>query len=265
MDRERNELYLGLVFSVLGHALALLLFLGAIGPGLKNIGTPIVYSVSIEGGKSLGGISQLAKDDKPSRMAPPKAASEPQKPEQVSSKDKEAEISLAEEKKRKAEEEKRVKEEEERKKKLQATPKPTRTPTAAEISKRLAAAVQRYTGESSDAGGQGFGAGALGGSGMGGGLLRPPAFFEYRDRLKEHIKSGWRWYDTTSELIAVIEFQIEPDGRLEGVRLVSGSGNSEYDDSVYRAVLKSSPVPVPPLEVYQDFFRKVTMRFDPRE
>ena len=266
MDRERNELYLGLVFSVLGHAVLLLLFLGGIGSGIGDIGKPIVYSVSIEGGKSLGGISQLAKDNKPTQMAPPKAAAQPEKKEEASKADEKAEISLAEEKVKKAAEEKRKREEEEKKKKAaSAQVKPTRTPSSAEINKRLAAAMQRYTGESSDAGGSGFGAGTLGGSGMGGGLLRPPAFFAYRDALKDHIKSGWRWYDNSAALIAVVEFSILPDGRLQDVRVIQGSGNLEYDDSVYRAVLKASPVPPPPPEVYEEFFRIVTMRFDPRE
>jgi len=272
VDRFQNELYLGFVFSLVGHSLLLVLLLGAVGPRLKDLGKPIVYSVSIEGGSKLGGISQLPKTDKAQPVAPPKNIAEAEKQAEKAAQPEKAEVSLAEER-TKAEEEKKRKEEEERKKReaalkeaqAKATPKATPKPSLADINKRLEAAVQRYTGESTDAGGEGFGAGALGGKGMGGGLLRPPAFFVYRDTLKNHIKSGWRWYDTSAALITVVEFEILPDGNLDNIRILERSGNLEYDDSVYRAVLKSSPVPVPPAEIYEAFFRKVTMRFDPRE
>lgn len=282
MYYERHTYYLSFFSSLLGHCLLFIVILGASTPRPSNLGDPIVYSVSIEGGKSLGGISQVPKDDKPAQMAPPKnvrqaEASAPQpavKPE-------DAEVSLAEEKaikeqqkkkqeelkkiesdKKKAADKKKKEEEDARKKKQGEGGKQL---SEAEIDRRLQAAMQRYSGESTEAGGQGFGAGALGGSGMGGGVQRPLAFFQYRDILKNHIKSGWHWYDTKATLICVVEFEIEPDGMLTRVNVKESSGSSEFDDSAMRAVLKSSPVPIPPTEVYEAFFKVVTMRFDPRE
>ena len=284
MYYERNSYYLSFFSSLLGHCLLFIVILGASTSRPSNLGDPIIYSVSIEGGKSLGGISQVPKDDKPAQMAPPKnvrqaEASAPQpvvKPEDAevsladekAIKEKEKEKQKQEELKKTAEldkkkaEEKKKKEEEARKKKQGEGGKQL---TEAEIDRRLQAAMQRYSGESTDAGGQGFGAGALGGAGMGGGVQRPLAFFQYRDILKNHIKSGWNWYDTKATLICVVEFEIQPDGMLTDVNVKESSGNSEFDNSAMRAVLKSSPVPIPPAEVYEAFFKVVTMRFDPRE
>ena len=135
-----------------------------------------------------------------------------------------------------------------------------------DIDKRLNAAVQRYTGESTDAGGEKrFGAGKLGGNKMGGGEVRPAAFFIYRDLLKNHIKSGWRWYDTSAALLAVVQFDLAPSGAIDNIRLLESSGNALFDESVIRAVAKANPAPQPPPEVYEAFFKSVTMRFDPRE
>ena len=54
------------------------------------------------------------------------------------------------------------------------------------------------------------------------------------------------------------------DGTIRKVTLERGSGNSEFDTSVVRAIQKSSPVPRPPEKVYQ-WFNSVRMTFDPRE
>ncbi len=253
---DRQYFRQGFISALIGHVVLFILVLLGSAPYFSEIGKPIIYSVSIEGGKSLGGISQVPKDEKKVAVAPPKkvAGDVQQKVPEV--KPEKADVSLADKKKK-----------EEIKK---ATPKPTVKPTpkkasSADINKQLSAAVQRYLGESSDAGGKGFGAGSLGGNKMGGGLVRPPAFFIYRDLLKNHIKSGWRWYDTSAALQAEIIFEIQPDGSLINVRIGKGSGNAEFDNSVLRAVLRASPVPPPPQEVYEPFFKYVTMTFDPRE
>ena len=268
-DRTCN--HVGVLFSVLSHALALAVLAGMFAPKWNDFAPAVIYSVTLEGGKSLGGVSQVPKDDKEQSVAPPKKVSGAEEEAQLKAA-KDAEVSLAE--KRKAEEEKRrlekkkleeQKKKEEEKKKLEEKKKQEKKPNITDINKRLNAAMQRYSGESTDAGGQGFGSGALGGKKMGGGVVRPPAFFLYRDQLKSHIKQGWRWFDTSAELLAIVEFEIKPDGTLDHINLVQGSGNGPYDESVLRAVYKASPVPPPPAEVYEQFFKSVTMRFDPRE
>ncbi|MBX7144763.1 MAG: cell envelope integrity protein TolA [Oligoflexia bacterium] len=253
IDRDYRT---ALAISLVGHvALALIFFLNLAGSGAE-LARGIVYSVSIEGGKSLGGISQVAKDNKPSQVAPPKKAAKVEKGEQVKEKPKaeKAEVNLQpkkEQKKEKAEVKK-------------GSSKTRDVDTAAEVNKQLEAAMQRYRGESSDAGGKGFGAGALGGKAMGGGVVLPPEAMIYRDALKNAIKEGWRWYDTSAALTTTVMFDIAPDGVVSNITMVTSSGNREYDDSVLRAIYKASPVPAPPEKVYE-YFKKVRMLFDPRE
>ena len=100
---------------------------------------------------------------------------------------------------------------------------------------------------------------------MGGGVLRPPEFFTYTRLLEGYIKAGWRWPNRRQALVARVAMQLEPDGRVLNIELVSPSGNSEFDESVLRAVRKSSPVPPAPSSVYGKYFRNVTITFDPRE
>ncbi len=275
----------GLSVSVVGHiVLALIVFVGVF-PNFGDVPEPVVYSISIEGGKSLGGMSQVPKDNKPSQLAPMKnVAAEAKKESELKTEDSkeaqkeepvdDAEVSVAEKK---------------------PTPKPTAQPTPPKVQtpkpsptpakkadakndaknkqksdgedtdKRLQAALQRYLGESSDGGGKGFGAARVGGSGMGGGVVRPPEFFVYEKIVRSRIKEAWRWNNTAETLITVIAFEIEPDGVIKNVRLVKTSGDSAYDESVMRAAMKASPLPPPPKSVYEQYFKSVRITFDPRE
>lgn len=230
---------------------------------------PVIYSVTIEAGKSLGGISQVP-DKAKTQLAPPKKVT--QAPKKVVSPVEKAEVSLAEKKPEKKVEppKKVVKEQVKNAPTPKEKPKPSpanKTPpkeSLQDINKKLEQAMQRYLGESSDSGGKGFGAGALGGTKMGGGVVRPPEFFSYKAILEERIKSGWRWFDTSAALIAQVEFKIGPNGAITDVVIVKHSGSPEFDDSVERAVKKADPAPAPPASVYS-FFSLVRMTFDPRE
>ena len=243
---------------------ALYLILG--GYSFGNFKPPVVYSVTMESGSVLGGKAQVP-DQKKTELAPAKnvaAKEQPQKIEPKSVKTKsekatsDAEVSLAE------------------KKKVKPTPKPTpkatqkkaapakSQPPPVDINKKLDEAVQRYLGESTSAGGKGFGAGSLGGKGFGGGVVRPPAFFAYKNLLENHIKGGWRWFDTSANLVAQVEFRLDKSGEITGVKLVKSSGNSEFDESAQRALHRANPAPRPPEAVFE-FFQVVTITFDPRE
>lgn len=255
IDRDYRA---GLALSLCGHVVLALIFFVNLGAHSTDFGKGIIYSVSIEGGKSLGGISQVAKDNKPSPVAPPKKASKLDKGEEVKEKEKakdtKAEVNLQTRKEQR-------KEKEEPKK---GKTKSKEIDTAAELNKQLESAMQRYRGESTDAGGKGFGAGALGGKAMGGGTVLPAEAMIYRDTLKNTIKAGWRWYDTSAALQTTVTFEISAEGVVSNVLMVGSSGNREYDDSVLRAIYKASPVPAPPEKVYE-YFKKVRMLFDPRE
>jgi len=124
--------------------------------------------------------------------------------------------------------------------------------------------MQRYLGDSSQAGGNGFGAARLGGQGFGGGEQKSPEFFEYLETIKRAVHREWRWFDSRSILIVEIELQIATDGTILDQRIMRSSGNDEYDDSVYRAIIAASPLPPPPTSVYRDF-KVVRIIFDARD
>lgn len=273
----------GTLCSLAGHLFAALLLIFS-GPRLGDFGQPIVYSVSIEGGKKLGGIQQLAQTEK-AQMAPPKNVNEAQP------KGKESETEKKEEAKAEVKTEDAEVSIQESKPTPQPTVKATEVPKSVEPTpskgkgeeetkgseqgkkgkkdtalskseeKQLQTAMQRYLGESSNAGGEGFGAAALGpGNGMGGGVVRPPEFFVYFNLLKNHVYQNWRWPGNAPRL-TIIRFYIAEDGKISEVRVEKSSGDSYYDDLAYRAILKANPVPPPPRSVYE-FFKDTRFHFD---
>lgn len=284
VDSERKNFFFGLTFSILVHVF-LVIALTASSWWQKEKPEPKIYSVTIEGGKQLGGVSQAPKTDKKEQVAPPKKTSaqekkvETKKEEIVKKKvepvKKEKPVKKVEEpqKKEVKKEEKPVEKKQVEKKTLEKAvekkepEKKQEKPknTAEDIQKKYQQAMQRYTGESADAGGQGFGAAKLGGRSMGGGQQVPLEVLQYRSILANFIKSGWRWHDVSANLTATVYFEISPTGELTSVKLDQSSGNREYDDSAVRAVFKASPVPPPPPSVYQEYFKYVRMKFDPRD
>ncbi len=132
----------------------------------------------------------------------------------------------------------------------------------AEIARKVRANV--YDGESTNAGGQGFGAAKLGGNGMGGGALASAEKVAYANALQQHVKSGWRWLAARDKLRALVLVEILPDGRIRSVEIAQSSGNKNFDDSILRAVKKANPVPAAPATIYNDF-RTVRFWFDSSE
>jgi colicin import membrane protein len=277
---------------------------------------PEVFTVTLEGGEKLGGITQVpdegvkseappldavpadepgeeestkseateAKLEKPAVVEDPerilaekKAAEqklkEAERKKQEEEKKKKEEAKKQEEAKKKAEDEKRKKAEEEAKriqdkkrqeeadKKRQAAERAARDNRLSELSRRYRA---KYAGESANAGGEGFGAASLGGQGMGGGTLADAEYIRYAQALKEHVKAGWHWLPGSSHFRARVRVRILPSGMIQDVRIEQSSGNSNFDDSVVRAVTKASPVPTPPEKYYSDF-KDVRFWFDSHE
>lgn len=233
-----------------------------------------IYSVTLAGGKELGGIAQVPDKKNKVKKAPPKKAQ--QKKEKKVEAVKKKEVTPVKKKKEKVKE---VKKEEPKKqvKKVEKKPPPPKKkdppkekpkPKAKakeDYDSKLNQAMQRYLGESTDAGGSGFGAGRVSDEGgTGGGELRPPEFFKYKRVLESHIKGGWRWHNTSRRLVCQVQLRLEKNGRVSQVSLVRSSGNREFDDSALRAVKKANPVPPIPSSVYQ-YFKVVRMTFDPME
>jgi colicin import membrane protein len=281
-------------FSV--HSFFALWMLFGPGSSASTIIAPTeVYTITIEGGEKMGGISQVpisqpknkvlpniqeplpvqekvvqekTKDlVKPSIIEEQKLLEEKKVKEQKAAEEKKAEekkiaeLKLAEKKL----EEKKLKEELAKAEKQKAEDeKKKKEKEKKERDARLEKAIKNatnYTGESANAGGQGLGAARLGGKGMGGGTPASMEFILYRNALEQHIKGGWRWPPTADRYQAQIDFTILPDGSVQNVRVSATSGNSSFDDSALRAVYKASPVPIPPEDLY-DQFKRARMTFD---
>ncbi len=296
---DGKDFQLGFAASAVGHVLVVMLFI-AIGGGMGNFGGPIVYSVSIESGEKLGGVSQAPKQ-KNTKSIPTAVVPAKKKPPQNVSSSKEREeaevVIKAKEvkptpkttptvkpkttpkpkatpkkplpkpkpvaKKTTAPKPKQQKPAQVKKPVKTSSPKAAKEPSLDEINSALERAVKKYTGESTDAGGKGYGSSGEGGQGFGGGKSRPPEFFQYQETLENFVKSGWAWHDPVASLKASVCFELSPTGTLLSVRLCNSSGDRKYDESVVRAVQKADPLPAPPATVYE-YFREVRMTFTPQ-
>lgn len=112
--------------------------------------------------------------------------------------------------------------------------------------------------------GEGEGAAALGKGGRGGGVVKGMEFVIYQNRMLSTIKTNWVWVGQRSSLRVVVRFNIKENGEIIGLKVVQASGNASYDESVIRAVNKSSPLPVPPEAVRNDF-SEVELAFRPED
>jgi colicin import membrane protein len=113
--------------------------------------------------------------------------------------------------------------------------------------------------------GEGEGASALGQGGRGGpGIVKGMDFIIYQNRMLSTIKENWAWVGQRSNLKVVVHFGIKDSGEIVGLKIVQPSGDPSYDESVLRAVKKSSPLSPPP-ETYRRDFADVELTFRPRD
>lgn len=283
-EADYNRLALGL--SVFGHMLLFYILLFGL-PGGPRVPKDVVYSVSLEGSNKLGGMQQVPKGKQDTPIAPPKNVSAPPPPKNTAKEVKQQQVkkvTTPPEPKEKAEIALKEKPKpvtkatpppktEVKKKEVAQPPKPVQPSKSAakpkpvdpkvQANKNFEQALQRYLGESTAAGGVGFGGDGRGGRGMGGGVVKPPEWFLYKDLLESSIRRGWNWHDTSAALVATVSFRISERGDVSDVSLVQGSGNPYYDESIIRAVKKASPVPPPPAQFYNDF-RFVELDFKPQ-
>ena len=113
--------------------------------------------------------------------------------------------------------------------------------------------------------GEGEGASALGQGGRGGpGIVKGMDFMIYQNRMLSTIKENWAWVGQRSNLRVVVHFGIKDSGEIVGLKIVQPSGDPSYDESVLRAVKKSSPLSPPP-ETYRRDFADVELTFRPRD
>lgn len=112
--------------------------------------------------------------------------------------------------------------------------------------------------------GEGEGAATLGEGGRGGGIVKGVEFLIYRNRMLYLIRERWTWVGKRSDLEVTVRFGIQETGDIVGLRIVQPSGDPSYDDSVFRAVKKATPLPPPP-ESYRKDFMDVELTFKPKD
>lgn len=264
------------------HALLIaLMFAVSIMPS-SRAPTPPVYVVDLIGGERIGranfGTEIAPVPKQPTKPAEPK---EPAVPESKKEKNEQFKVS---EKKNVAEEKLALKEKPTKDVAKSESPKESKSESKSEPSvdvvreRLIQAAAERAKartesaqkvltkGENFSAGaGEGDGAAALGVGGRGGpGVLKGMDFVIYQNRMLSTIKDNWAWVGQRTNLKVVVQFSIRENGEITGLKVVQPSGDATYDESVLRAVKKSSPLPAPP-SAYRKDFADVELTFRPRD
>jgi colicin import membrane protein len=93
---------------------------------------------------------------------------------------------------------------------------------------------------------------------------RAKALNEYIARIQAKVKSNWilppDLQGNPEAIFLVVQL---PTGEVLSTRLVKSSGNPAYDAAVERAILKSSPLPLPVSR--EDFSRELKLTFRPQD
>ncbi len=93
---------------------------------------------------------------------------------------------------------------------------------------------------------------------------RNSALNRYRDAITRKVRQNWILpQDLLGNPEAVFDVVQLPTGEVLSVKLSKSSGNAAYDAAVERAILKSSPLPLP--EPRSLFDRQLKLTFRPRD
>jgi colicin import membrane protein len=93
---------------------------------------------------------------------------------------------------------------------------------------------------------------------------RAKALNEYIARIQAKVKGNWILpAELTGNPQAIFRVVQLPTGEVLSTRLVRSSGNAAYDTAVERAILKSSPLPLPPSR--ELFHRELELTFRPHD
>ena len=142
------------------------------------------------------------------------------------------------------------------------------TPTGAESAPphdAYAAAAERWRAKAGGGlGGTDEGTGPIGSGGEGrggGGEVVGLEFIAYKQQVINAVRASWTNLIGHPGLVAVVTFEIAPDGEVSNARLTQSSGNSAYDASAVRAVQHTTRLPPPPARYVREF-REFIMRFN---
>jgi colicin import membrane protein len=93
---------------------------------------------------------------------------------------------------------------------------------------------------------------------------RTKALNEYIARIQSKVRSNWILpADLVGNPEAVFDVVQLPTGEVLSAKLARSSGNAAYDAAVERAILKSSPLPLPAAR--ELFERELKLTFRPRD
>jgi len=140
----------------------------------------------------------------------------------------------------------------------------SRAAARAQGSPAIASNAKSDNGDPLSAGsGEGLGAQSLGKGGVGGeGVLKSVEYIRYVNYMQATLKGNWAWAGPQRSLKALVRFSVKENGEIAGVKIVQSSGDPLYDESVIRAVKKSSPLTAPP-ENHRKDFADVEYSFQP--
>ena len=91
------------------------------------------------------------------------------------------------------------------------------------------------------------------------------AYSEYYDRVERAVRGNWIPPQTLTNIkersvMTVVSLTLLADGRVLRSYIEETSGNPQFDESVMRAILKSTPFPPPPVGLRHDRF-ELGLRF----
>ena len=84
--------------------------------------------------------------------------------------------------------------------------------------------------------------------------------------IQQSVTSRWIIPATArgrDDLRASVRVTLLPGGEVLDIKLIKGSGDRAFDDSLQGAVRAASPLPVPSGQLFHESFRVMTMEFDP--
>jgi colicin import membrane protein len=93
---------------------------------------------------------------------------------------------------------------------------------------------------------------------------RNKALLEYVNRIRTKVRQNWNLPpDLQGNPQCVFKVVQLPTGEVLEATLVKSSGNAAYDEAVYRAIMKSSPLPLPASR--EQFYRELELTVRPRD
>lgn len=272
-------------FSLIVHCSLLLLFVFAPFSSSPRLATHPVYTVDLVGGERIGRTSfgtdlggpakkNLKATEAPAPVDPPKKEVRQEKPEKPKLAEKkpvaDEKVALREKGNKepaKKDVTREVKEVARGEAVSADSVRERLIKTAAERASAATGSAQKASkGEAFSTGtGEGVGGSALGAGGRGGpGIVKGMDYVIYQNRMLSTIKNNWVWVGARGNIKVVVHFNIKDNGEIVGLKIVQSSGNSSYDESVLRAVRKSSPLPAL-TENIRSGFSEVELAFRPED